>query len=898
MANGFKFVSPSVQFKEVDLTFVQKSAGITKLGLVAEFKKGPAFEPIKVADKNELRTRFGDLDTEILGGQPRYQGAYVANAFLEESKELLVQRVLGLSGYDAGKGWALTLSAGVNLATTAQTNTITTQTGVPFTNNTFNGETIDTLNQTGTIFTGFTKISATTFRGYLQTYTATTITGSSGTLRLQNRVCTGTSYTDYENMVLAIIRSRADVADVENGNPTTTFKATTLNILNNVTDDGVGDLFGTFTLSAVGSTTETYTVSLNPDSRDYIVNVLGNSPRGNNSKLYVEAIYPDLIKKLDADGLAYGVVNTPVVLNNNIYKDYKSTYTTPETPYVVSELRGSTVARLFRFVSISDGDGANKEIKISFENINPATQEFDVVIRDFNDTDANPIILETFRRCTMRKSLNNYIGKRIGTFNRDFTKRSKYVCLEFADNAPEDAFPAGFEGYELRSYASGYTGTANVKQPKIFYKKSYSQLEKPKKVYLGISEKGYDGTSLKGSGFNPDLFKFYGAVSTGFTKTKGFHMDSGATGTYVDGNISIGQFEVGAAKFRTSSDVAASTNAYNKIETRKFTFVPYGGFDGWDEHRLERTTGDLYALGQVFDGVASTATVTTNDYQAWLNAIEEFNNTEKYTMNLFVTPGLNWSDNLSLIREGINLVEERADSLYIIDSPRLTGSEAEDVVDLLDTADLDSSYAATYYPWIQINDPVNNKNVMLPPTLEVCKSIAFNDNVAFPWYAPAGLQRGTTDAADVDETFATPERDTLYDGRINPMAKFNGVGVAIWGQKTLQVKDTALDRINVRRLILELKVLITNVAVRLLFEQNDQATIDQFLTKVNPLLDTVKRERGLQEFKVKMDSSNNSPESRDRNELYGEIMIKPTSAVEYIGLQFTISPSGASFADQ
>jgi hypothetical protein len=898
MANGFKFVSPSVQFKEVDLTIVQKSAGITKLGVVAEFPKGPAFEAVKITDKNELRTRFGDLNPEVLGGQPRYQGSYVANAFLEESKELYVARVLGLSGYDAGKGWAITLSAGVNLSTTASTNTITIQTGVPFTNNTFNGETIDTLNQTGQIFTGFTKITSSTFRGYLQSYTATTITGSSGTLRVHNRVMTGTSYTTYENMVLAIIRSRADVADVDNGNPTTTFKATTLTIINNTTDDSAGDLFSTFTLRAVGTSTEDYVVSLNPDSRDYIVNVIGNSARGGNSKIYVESIFPDLIKKLDGDRLAYGVVNTPVILNHNIYKDYKSTWTTPETPFVVSELRGNSVARLFKFISISDGDSANREIKISFENINPSTKEFDVMIRDFNDTDDRPVYIETFKRCSMRKSLNNYIGKRIGTLSRDFTKRSSYVCLELDDNAPEDAFPAGFEGYDFRSFASGYTSTANVKQPKIFYKQSYSQFEKPKKVYLGISENGYDGSGVNGSGFNPDLFKFYGAVATGFTKTKGFHMDSGATGTYVNGNVTIGQFEVGAASFKTTGDITNSTNAYFNAVTRKFTFVPYGGFDGWNEHRIARTNGDLYALGQAWDGVASNATSATNDYQAWSQGLDTFSNSENPMINLFTTPGINWSDNLSLVRDSIELIENRADSLYIVDSPRLVGSEPEDVVDLLDTADLDSSYAATYFPWIQISDQVNNKNIMLPPTLEVCKSIAFNDNIAFPWYAPAGLTRGVTDAVDADETFSLPERDVLYDGRINPMAKFNGTGIAIWGQKTLQVRESALDRINVRRLILELKVLITNVAIRLIFEQNDQVVIDQFLAKVNPLLDSVKRERGLQEFKVVMDTSNNSPESRDRNELYGKIMIKPTKSVEFIGLEFNISPSGASFADQ
>jgi phage tail sheath protein FI len=137
----------------------------------------------------------------------------------------------------------------------------------------------------------------------------------------------------------------------------------------------------------------------------------------------------------------------------------------------------------------------------------------------------------------------------------------------------------------------------------------------------------------------------------------------------------------------------------------------------------------------------------------------------------------------------------------------------------------------------------------------------------------------------------------LYKGRINPLADFADAGTAIFGQKTLQLKESALDRINVRRLLLQIKVLIANIAIRLVFEQGDQTTIDQFITKSTPLLDTIKRERGLNDYKIKMDNSNNSQESMDRNELYGDLYLKPTRAVEFIGITFTITPSGASFAD-
>jgi phage tail sheath protein FI len=251
---------------------------------------------------------------------------------------------------------------------------------------------------------------------------------------------------------------------------------------------------------------------------------------------------------------------------------------------------------------------------------------------------------------------------------------------------------------------------------------------------------------------------------------------------------------------------------------------------------------------------------------------------------------------------------QRTDTLYVIDAPDsdvpiVIGQTkndvvaAQDIVGLLEDAEIDSSYSCTYFPWIQMRDTQNNVNIFLPPTGEVVRAMAFTDNTAFPWFAPAGLNRGVTNALKSKYKLSLDARDILYAGRINPMADFADAGTAIFGQKTLQVKESALDRINVRRLLLQIKVLIANVAIRLVFEQNDQATIDQFLQKVTPILDTIKRERGLTDFQIKMDDSNNTPESRDRNELYGEIFLKPTRAVEFIGITFTITPTGASFAD-
>jgi len=910
MAN-FVFTSPGAKFKERDLTYVTRNVGITTLGVVGETLKGPAFEPVFIQDKTQFLDRFGAQSTKRLSdGNLQYQLPYVSNAYLDESNQMWVTRVLGLSGYDAGTAWAITLNAGIDPTTEGESTSVT-NTNVPFVDNEYLGVTINVSGDTGTYFSGYTKISSTNFEGYLHSFSATTVNvDGTGEVTDVVTLMTGTSYTEYENMVLAVIRSRARVQDNVDLPPTTIFNTTTLAMSGNTTNIDTGDLFGQFTLVATSSaSTETYIASLNSNSSSFLPNVVGSEPKDKKTKIWIQAIYPDLIKKLDADGIGYGINTTLVDCTSDYFTNYNTQFKTPETPWVVSQLKGNSVDRLFKFISISDGDAANQEIKVSIQNINPISFEFDIVIRSFYDTDDNPSVLDSFSRCSMLKGTTNYIAQRIGTSDGEYDLQSKYIMIELADDIPSDVFPAGFEGYSVNDYAISATSTTSgvaAIPPKIFYKTAYNADEKIKKVYLGLSENGYDGTGVIGTGINQNQFNFTGL--DGFINSKGFHMDSGATGSY-----NGFQFEVGAGNFRTVEDIIDSTNPYYEISTRKFTLAPAGGFDGWDVNRgingSSRSYGDLYRSNGIYDGV-SPNTPATNDFQAWETAINTFSNPEEVSINLFATPGLNWSDHNILIQETIEMIEtQRTDTLYVIDSPDITISvtigdngkadvlASNDVVDLLESAEIDSNYACTYFPWIQMRDIQNNVNVYIPPTGEVVKAMAFTDNTKFPWYAPAGLSRGVTDARKSKYKLSLESRDILYAGRINPIADFADSGTAIFGQKTLQVKETALNRINVRRLLLQIKVLIANISVRLIFEQNDQATIDQFLQKVTPVLDTIKRERGLYEFRIKMDDSNNTPETRDRNELYGEIFLKPTRSLEYIGITFTITPSGASFAD-
>lgn len=922
----FVFTSPGYKFKERDITYVTRNVGVTTLGLAGETLKGPAFEPVFIQDKNQFTERFGLQSTKRFpSGNLQYQLPYVANSFLGEAQQLWVTRVLGLSGYQADTAWNITLTAGVDTETIT-TVTATTTNDIPFTDNSYLGVALGFVGATGTSDTGYTKnLSTGVFTNYVHEFEVITYTGSStsGTVNDTVTEYSGTSLSEYEGMVLAVIRSRSDSTTPIDSVPITTPFTTNLEITNNNTVSSLvsptGDIFAKFnivasntdTSSEYSGTSTTYLTSLNPNDSSFLPNVIGRQAKDKNTMIWVESIYPDLIKKIDADDIAYGINTVMVTGSTSIFTNYKVGYQTPETPWIVSQLKGNVVDRLFKFISISDGNSANQEIKITIANINLYTKEFDVIVRSFYDTDANPKIIETYQKCGLIKGASNYIGKRIGTSNGEYSLLSEYFMIEMGDNISTDAFPAGFEGYNFNNYAMSATGdnTTTGVAPKIFYKTEYQDTDKLNKTYLGISETAYTGDGINQNFFNFNNY-YSGQPSEDFTKTKGFHMDSGAT---IVSGTTIGSFDTGDGQFQTYVDTNNPLNPYYDIKSRKFTLVPAGGFDGWDVHRTERSYTDMYIQGGRQSGYPSEPLIVpTNDFQAWELGINTFSNPENVTINLFATPGINWMENTVLIQNTIDMIEtQRTDSLYIIDSPELGGynaplvggsgkedvNVATEISDLLTETGIDSSYSCTYFSWIQMHDSQNNVNIYLPPTGEVVRAMAFTDNVKFPWFAPAGLTRGVTNAKKSMFKLSLDARDILYAGRINPMADFAESGTAIFGQKTLQVKESALDRINVRRLLLQIKVLIANIAIRLVFEQGDQATIDQFLGKTTPILDSIKRERGLTDFRIKMDDTNNSPETQDRNELYGEIFLKPTRAVEYIGITFTITPSGASFDD-
>jgi len=211
---------------------------------------------------------------------------------------------------------------------------------------------------------------------------------------------------------------------------------------------------------------------------------------------------------------------------------------------------------------------------------------------------------------------------------------------------------------------------------------------------------------------------------------------------------------------------------------------------------------------------------------------------------------------------------------------------------------LDTNYAATYYPWVKIVDRNTNLPIWVPPSVVLVGTIAFTDKVAHEWFAPAGLNRGgLTTVTEAQTRLTHSERDDLYEDRVNPIASFPGQGVCVWGQKTLQGRPSALDRVNVRRLLIKLKKFIASSSRYLVFEQNSTATRNRFLNIVNPFLESVQANSGLSAFRVVMDDSNNTPDVVDRNQLVGQIFIQPTRTAEFIVLDFVVQPTGAAFPE-
>lgn len=1044
-------VSPGIYTKETDLTYASKSLGITTLGLAGETVKGPAFQPMLIENWRQFTTYFGGTNPEKFRGSQylKYELPYIAKSYLQQSNQLKVVRILGLSGVNAGAAWIITAKA-------------------PESDKTWDNMVVAVLRSRGE--------------------------HKKAAFLREARPTEGICEDEYEyDKILyyakdvELIPSKTLVLGVDCNPGYTT-------VGDEVSEDGyfTSDVnnYGTFTIKVTryDDSEKNYSVSLNKNEKNYIYNVIGGDPEVGDAEIYVEELYDVALQQLVERGQIIGInkncayypvvrivpkhksVNSlllddesmltrkqvgerylyssefsvndengsplrvhitrdngknwtiangvaghiytvvaytnidgtrdyyygeyqsqngdevttgnyqtemlkePHTVTDEIFDDavlvedeglyyvlqdgdvqpitldmnsYKEQFRCASTPWIVSEMKGSAehveLTKLFRFHTISDGDNSNTEVKVSIQNIDPDNGTFDVLVRNFYDTDSSPLVLERYTQCDLVPGSSNYIALKIGSYDEQYETVSNYITVEVNEtDKTKISIPAGFLGYPIRDYqglivSDGQVG--NPIKPYFQYNTNVDEDIRINRQYFGISDiTGIDEDILKYKGVEA-----YNGIPNGLSPC--FHLDArilngkpDANGLVTDeqGNtqtvtvdtitgyewVTVNKNNVTSFGIepRIGDEDTMVNTIYEDKRYRKFTVAFYGGWDGWDYYRTSRSIGDDYRYqkyrgninlisgeGVNFNvlkepekyGFDAADKCLNSDFYAYLYGIRQFANPKTIDINVLATPGIDYVNNPTLVGEVIDMVEnERADSVYVVTTPDKpfgagdTESEMytpDDAVWNLEDSEIDSNYTCTYYPNVKYYDSDNNVYVYLPPTKDVVRNFAYTDNVAFPWYASSGWSRGILDGVRPKKNLKLEEQDTLYAGRLNFVNTFAQDGMRIWGDKNLQVRESQMNRISKRRLLLRIRKLCSIACIGLLFDPNDNTTKQAFESAITPILDNIMSNRGITDWRMEIDDS---VEARDRLELPAKIYIKPTPNLEYITLDFIITPQG------
>lgn len=650
------------------------------------------------------------------------------------------------------------------------------------------------------------------------------------------------------------------------------------------TTDGNGDIItgsinsqpssSEFSITLSGSDAQ-YNIAISssilPSAGNDLSDVFGESARGTKGAYvsqYFENAASQLTSSIDA-----GAKIVLVDLDDQSFIDQDCTFAS--TPWIQSQLISNERSNLFRLHTLGDGTNYNKEYKVSVFNVKAAGESnatdyatFSLSIRAYSDTDKRKSVLETYNNVNLDPASPNYILKVIGdrnvtidangkqTENGDYANRSKIVRVEVA---AEGSFPiiAGPFGHE--AYQSPIAGNDSITPAVVFTLGSDDN--------TSSSSTKYSGIDLESTLIKIDNSHFLAPIPNG-----------AGNGTNT------------AFAFDTELEYELTGSSTADVNKRQFIVGFQGGFDGVTPTISNDKGTDISAgNSQGFN----LATSTSNGSVAYLKAINSVSNPDDFDINLVVAPGIVRYHHSYVFDKIIDMVESREDAFFIGD---VTGpAEGQDIA-VEQAQSIDSNYVGTYYPWMKTIDRNTNKLTAVPPSVLMPGIYAANDAVAAEWFAPAGLNRGgIIGAVSVLDRLTHSERDFLYENKVNPIASFPGEGIVAFGQKTLQDKASALDRINVRRLLIKVKKYIASTSRYLVFEQNTATTRNKFLNTVNPYLDAIQQRQGLYAFRVVMDESNNTPDVIDRNILAGQIYLQPTKTAEFIVLDFNILPTGASF---
>ena len=826
-----QIISPGVFTRENDLSFLPQGVGAIGAAIAGPTVRGPAFVPTVVRSFAEYERKFGPLSSETFVPQ-------TVREYLRNAGAVTVCRVL------AGGGYSFTSGTNEYLALIAS------------------GSNTDDNVLLGVIFPS----------------------KNTATPDLQDSIITSATQSN-----------------------------------------GLGSVFSLI-LSGSGITTTQVSASINPANSNYLFKQLGDSP--NNSKTSVVAYagtpgYSYLnFKNLQTNIIAtdalsgYGTIGSGSLItasdqtstatfNGNISQTEGYSYAT--TPMITSQHldAAKSTKDLFKLHTISHGTSTNAKYKVSIANLREPSNidgkeqysTFSVILRKYSDKDKSPLVLEQYNNCSLDPDSPNYISRKIGdrypqyndTLDKvellgNYTNISEYIRVEVTD-------PVSAKALSPKISPKGFAAVVNpIATASLSRNCSF-----PSASYEGVQQTGTDET-----------YSSRGYLGWKFSDKKSDNENwIKPIPTVEESNIS-GKFNVENYNGHTSSGLwtgalsaSIDTTAANGpvASQLKFTVPFQGGEDGlapWTPIFVgnESSLHANYTAGTNLYGFDLSTTSATG-YIAYKKALDIISNQDEYDINMLALPGVIKQLHSSVTNAAIDMVEDRGDAFYVMDLAQVDTS----VNSAVNQADgLDTNYAAVYYPWVKVLDTSINKPVLVPPSVIVPGAIAASDAIAAEWFAPAGLNRGVLgNVLEAKIRLNQAERDKLYDAKINPIATFPATGVCIWGQKTLQERSTALDRINVRRLLIALKKFIASSSKYLVFEQNTQATRNRFLNIVNPYLESVQQRQGLYAFRVQMDEGNNTPDIIDRNQLVGGIYLQPTKTAEFIILDFNVLPTGATF---
>ena len=578
-----------------------------------------------------------------------------------------------------------------------------------------------------------------------------------------------------------------------------------------------------------------------------IEDIFGTNPYQPSKSVYVVDKYTDLTSFSGSSGKVYDTVSIMEITDLLNYTGMPFNHA--ETPWIGN----SSGTELFKLHHIGDGNYTNREIKIAVQRLNdsPTLQyaKFDIVIRAYDDTDKKPVILETFSEVDLNPLSESYIGKRIGdqyykydldnnklTLEGDYPNKSNYVRVELSDDVKE----------------------SNI-----------AKLGLPTRVYRIPC--AYSGSNVE---FDyPTLVTTTGSysITNPYYKHLGYHTNKNAIKV-----LSVPQGVSSSVKL-WSGDTLYDDFTYDY-------FVPmYGGFDGKDP-----STGYVTDLTHIM-GFDIADGVNSKGYDTYVKALNMLKNVQEFDIDVISIPGVNieTSGKKVIFEYALQQIcEKRGDCIVLADASEMGTLNVAQVAEY--TANFDSSFGAVYYPAVKIKCNYTKTFPIIPAATLIPSVIAYTERVSQPHYAPAGINRGTLNVLQAVSKLNKAERDLLYAAKINPIASFASNGTVVWGQKTLQQKASALDRLNVRILINRIAKWINAYGKTVLFDNNTASLRATFTIGVQAYLNNLIISNGLYAFKFKMDQTNNTPDIIDRNQLIGQVWIKPTKTAQFIIIPINI----------